>query len=43
MLFTCMSQSRGSIVGIATGYGLDGGGVGVRVVIELKFLLLHIV
>jgi hypothetical protein len=29
--------SRNSAVGIATGYGLDGRGVGVRLALEAKF------
>jgi hypothetical protein len=29
--------SRDSVVGIATGYGLDGRGVGVRVPVEARF------
>jgi hypothetical protein len=36
-------MSRDSPVGIATGYGLDDRGVGVRVPEGQKFLLLHIV
>jgi hypothetical protein len=36
-------MSRGSVVGIATGYGLDDQGVGVRVPIGSEFLLLHVV
>jgi hypothetical protein len=34
------SKSRGSAVGIATAYGLDGLGVGVRVPIEVRFFSL---
>jgi hypothetical protein len=30
----CTNRSRGSVVGIATGYGLDDRGVGVRVPVE---------
>jgi hypothetical protein len=33
---------RGAVVGIATGYGLDDRGVGVRVPVVLKFSLLHV-
>jgi hypothetical protein len=36
----CMS--RESAVGIATGYGLDGGGVGVRVPLGARFSPLHV-
>jgi hypothetical protein len=35
--------SRGSVVGIATAYGLDNRGVGVRVLVESEFSLLYIV
>jgi hypothetical protein len=35
--------SRDSAVGIATGYGLDNQGVGVRVPVGQKFSLLHAV
>jgi hypothetical protein len=35
--------SRGSAVCIATAYGLDDRGVGVRVLVESEFSLLHIV
>jgi hypothetical protein len=31
-----ISQSRDSAVGIATGYGLDDGGIGVQVPVESK-------
>jgi hypothetical protein len=33
---TCIIRSRGGVVGIATDYGLDGGGVGVRVPVESR-------
>jgi hypothetical protein len=36
-------MSRGSSVGIATGYGLDDRGVGVRVPVGSEFSLLHVV
>jgi hypothetical protein len=36
-------RSRDSAVGIETGYGLDDGGVGVRVPVRFKFSLLHVV
>jgi hypothetical protein len=36
-------SSRGSVVGIATGYGLDDRGVGVRVPVRPEFSLLHVV
>jgi hypothetical protein len=36
-------MSRDSVVGIATGYGLDDRGVGVQVPVEQKFSLLHVV
>jgi hypothetical protein len=37
--FTIISYwSRDSVVGIATGYGLDGGGVGVRVLVGSRIL-----
>jgi hypothetical protein len=35
--------SWGSAVGIATGYGLDDRGVGVRVPVGSRILLLHVV
>jgi hypothetical protein len=35
--------ARDSVVGIATGYGLDDRGVGVRVPVGSKFSLLHVV
>jgi hypothetical protein len=35
--------SRDSVVGIATGYGLDGRGVGVRVPVRSRIFLLHVV
>jgi hypothetical protein len=37
------SESRDSSVGIATGYGLDDRGVGVRVPVGSEYSLLHIV
>jgi hypothetical protein len=33
ILFSFLSPIRDSVVGIATGYGLDGRGVGVRVLV----------
>jgi hypothetical protein len=36
-------QSRNSVVGIATSYGLDDRGVGVRVPVGKEFSLLQIV
>jgi hypothetical protein len=36
-------KSRDSSVGIATGYGLDDHGVGVRVPVNQEFSLLHVV
>jgi hypothetical protein len=36
-------RSRDSVVGIATGYGLDDRGVGVRVLVGSEFSLLHVV
>jgi hypothetical protein len=36
-------MSRDSSVGIATGYGLEDGGVGVRNQVKQEFLLLHVV
>jgi hypothetical protein len=36
-------RSRDSSVGIATGYELQDGGVGVRVPVGLEFSLLHVV
>jgi hypothetical protein len=39
----CISVSRGSAVGIATGYGLDERGVKVRVPVGSELSLLHIV
>jgi hypothetical protein len=35
--------SRDSVVGIATGYGLDDKGIGVRVPLGQEFSLLHVV
>jgi hypothetical protein len=35
--------SRDSVVGIATGYGMDDRGVGVRVPMGAEFPLLHVV
>jgi hypothetical protein len=35
--------SQDSVVGIATGYGLEDQGVGVRVPIQSKIFLLHVV
>jgi nitrogen fixation protein len=37
-----MSRSRDSVVGIATGYGLDDGRVGVRVPVDQEFSILHV-
>jgi hypothetical protein len=37
------TRSRDSSVGIATGYGLEDGGVGVRVPVVQEFLLLRAV
>jgi hypothetical protein len=37
------TRSRDSSVGIATDYGLDDRGVGVRVSVGLEFFLLHVV
>jgi hypothetical protein len=37
------SKSRDNAVGIATGYGLDGRGVGVRVPVGHEFSLFHVV
>jgi hypothetical protein len=39
----CSSGSRDSAVGIATGYGLDDGWVGVRVPVGSRFSPLHMV
>jgi hypothetical protein len=36
-------RSRDNVVGIATGYRLDGRGVGVRVLVEARFCPLHVV
>jgi hypothetical protein len=36
MLLLCYLVSRNSVVCIATGYGLDDRGVGVRVPVELR-------
>jgi hypothetical protein len=36
-------ETRDSSVGIATGYGLDDRGVGVRVLVGQEFSLLHVV
>jgi hypothetical protein len=36
-------MSRDSVVGIATGYGLDDRGVGVRIPVGQEFSLLHVV
>jgi hypothetical protein len=36
-------RSRDSVVGIATGYGLDDQGVGVRVPVGQEFSILHVV
>jgi hypothetical protein len=36
-------QSRDSAVGIATGYGLDGRGGGVRIPVGARLSLLHVV
>jgi hypothetical protein len=38
-----LHKSRDSSVGIATGYGLEDGGVGVRVPVRQQFSLLHVV
>jgi hypothetical protein len=38
-----MIKSRDSVVGIATGYGLEDQGVGVRVPGGQEFSLLHVV
>jgi hypothetical protein len=35
--------SQDSLVGIATGYGLEDGGVGVRVPVRQEFAFLHVV
>jgi hypothetical protein len=40
---TVPNVSRDSAVSIATDYGVDGGGVGVRVPVRSEFSLLHIV
>jgi hypothetical protein len=37
------TQSRSSAVGIATGYGLDGRGIGVQVATGVIFSHLHVV
>jgi hypothetical protein len=37
------SRSRDSVVGIATGYGLDDRGIEVRVLVGQEFSLLHVV
>jgi hypothetical protein len=36
-------MSRDSVVGTATGYGLEDGGVGVRVPVGQEFSVLHVV
>jgi hypothetical protein len=36
-------RSQDSVVGIATGYGLDDRGIGVRVVVGQEFSLLYVV
>jgi hypothetical protein len=36
-------KRRGSAVGVVTGYGLDGRGVGVRVPVGVRFSPLHVV
>jgi hypothetical protein len=41
--YTSHTESRDSVVGIATGYGLDDRGVGVRVSVGQDFSPLHIV
>jgi hypothetical protein len=38
-----MYGSRDGSVGMATGYGLEDGGVGVRVPVGQEFSLLHVV
>jgi hypothetical protein len=38
-----MPRSRDSAVGIATGYGLDGRGVGVQILLGKDFSSLHVV
>jgi hypothetical protein len=43
LLKSSLFESRDSAVGIATGYGLDYQGVGVRVPVGQEFLLLHVV
>jgi hypothetical protein len=35
--------SRGSVAGVATRYGLDDRGIGVRVPVGLRIFLLHVV
>jgi hypothetical protein len=41
--WSSFTRSQDSSVGIATGYGLDDQGIGVRVPIWSKFSLLHVV
>jgi hypothetical protein len=43
MLLPFSRKSGDSAVGIATGYGLDDRGFGVRVMVGQEFLLLHAV
>jgi hypothetical protein len=43
MMVTEILRSWDSVVGIASGYGLDGRGVGVRVPVGHEFSLFHVV
>jgi hypothetical protein len=42
-LYTVNSKSLGSVVGIATGYGLADRGAGVRASVGKTFSILHII
>jgi hypothetical protein len=42
-LYVSFNDSRDSAVGIGTEYGLDGRRVGVRIPVEARFFLLHVV
>jgi hypothetical protein len=42
-LYPLDRRSRHSLAGIATGYGLQDGGIGVRVPVGQEFSLLHLV
>jgi hypothetical protein len=39
MKYGCIKQSLGIAVGIATGYGLDDGGVRVRVLVRSRIFI----